>query len=462
MTVMASSSDLAVRDDHEDDTPLGQLRARLASGDWTLGVVGLGYVGLPLLLEGARRGLTVVGVDRDADKVARLGAGLLPADVAADLAQDGQGQDGSADQNAATIAAALAGVSGDPSALAAADVVVIAVPTPLGDSGDADLSAVAAAAELVAAHARPGQLVCLESTVPVGATRTVVAPLLTARGLVEGRGVFVAFSPERIDPGSGRSLRSIPKLVAGLSPASSQVVALAYGQLVDEVVVVSALEVAELAKLLENTYRSVNIALVNELCGLAAASGVSMVEVVEAAATKPFGFAPFWPGPGVGGHCIAIDPEFVVAGAAQAGTPATLAATAGALNRARPQRTLDRLVELVAPRPLAGLRLLGVGAAYKAGVADLRESPALEVLALAAAAGAQVEVFDPVVPPAQLVATGFAVADDVLPLGWDATVVLCDHDVIDFAAVAASAPVVFDTRAALRHRGLDGPGVWSW
>jgi UDP-N-acetyl-D-glucosamine dehydrogenase len=448
--ITTSSERSAAATVHADaGVPLGEVVGRLAGRRWCLGVVGLGYVGLPLLVAGLRAGLDVRGVDIDAARVAALRAGRS---VVADVA----------DIDVAVLAADRQLVDTDPQVLAGCDVVAIAVPTPLDADRHPDLSAVRAAVASVAAAIRPGTLVVLESTSYPGTTRVEVAERLGAWGWTLDVDVFVAFSPERIDPGAGRQVRTVPKLVGGVSADSTRVACAAYRRLFDVVHPVSDAAVAELAKLLENTYRAVNVALVNELCDVAAAVGVSLVEVVEAAATKPFGFAPFWPGPGVGGHCIAVDPQFLSWQAHQLGVATPVVDAAERVNVGQPQRTWERVAALVAPAPLVGVRLLAVGVAYKANVADVRESPALAVLRLAAEAGVQVDVFDPVVPAEVVAAAGFSPVLDLASARWDVVAVLCDHDVVDYGAVVAAAPVVFDARGALRRRGVAADHVVSW
>ena len=452
------------------------LLERLSSKRWTLGVVGLGYVGLPLLAAAWRAGLTVRGVDTDPDRVAAIASGRSPVSDVSDVELAAMFLESQVPDSGGTPNPGSAVLSVDVEGLASADVVVIAVPTPLTPAGAPDMSAVLAASEAVASVARPGQLVCLESTVYPGATREALVASLARRGLkvaadappgealgeALGEEVFVAFSPERIDPGSRRPLQTIPKLVGGVSPASTALAVAAYSQLVDEVVPVSSPEVAELAKLLENTYRAVNIALVCEISQVAERLEVSMMEVVEAASTKPFGFAPFWPGPGVGGHCIAVDPDFLLSRAGQLGVQLPLVGRALQANRSQPRRTVERLAALAPSGSLDGVRLLVVGVAYKADVADLRESPALEVARLALASGAEVAVFDPVVGEAAVMAVGLSPAAGLTPGGWDVAAVLCDHSCLDYRAVVAAAPVVFDARGVLRRLGLRSPKVSSW
>src|SRR5574337_455864 len=274
-----------------------RLRQTIEQHSARIGVIGLGYVGLPLAVAFGKAGFSVIGVDVDADRVARLGRG------------ESSVEDVGSDDLATLVAASRLGVTTDASRLTAADAILICVPTPLGKSKEPDISHIVAAADAVATILRPGQLVVLESTTYPGTTEEVLLPRFTARGLAVGEEVFLAFSPERIDPGNKRfDQRAIPKVVGGVTPRCSEIARLLYGQIIDQVVPVSGPQAAEMVKLFENIFRSVNIALANELAIMCRRLGISVWEVIGAAATKPFGFLPFYPGPGIGGHCIPVDP----------------------------------------------------------------------------------------------------------------------------------------------------------
>jgi nucleotide sugar dehydrogenase len=367
--------------------------------------------------------------------------------------------------------------STDHRVLVAADAILIAVPTPLRQ-GSPDLSAVTEAASRIAPVLRPGQLVVLESTTYPGTTEELLRPLLEKSGLVAGRDFALAYSPERIDPGGGRSFRHTPKVVAGLGPADTEVAIQFYDALVDRVVPTSSPRAAEMAKLVENTFRQVNIALVNELATIAPAIGVDIWEALEAAATKPFGYMPFWPGPGVGGHCIAIDPSYLSWKVEQRlGFGIGFVEHARSVNNRMPAYVAARVGEALngVGKPLRGARLVVLGLTYKPGVNDVRESPALKVLERLVGAGADCSYHDPYVPSVRI---GGRRADDFprLPAdtpdeqvprmssvhldaevlrGADCVVILTAHPGVDYRAVVDSAPLVFDAAGVTRAQRLD-------
>src|SRR5437773_193960 len=354
-----------------------------------ISVIGQGYVGLPLALEFARAGFTVTGLDTDLDRVGALSAGQSHSpDV----------------ENTDVIAMLREGryeATSDFSALERSDVVIICVPTPLRKSKDPDISFVVSAAEQVAARFRPGQLVILESTTYPGTTEELLLPLFEARGAEVGVNFFLAFSPERIDPGSRTfKVRDIPKVVGGVTPGCSRVTALLYRQIIVSVVEVSSPKVAELAKLYENVFRNVNIALANEFSLMCRYLGVNTREVIDAAATKPFGFMPFYPGPGIGGHCIPVDPLYLSWKMRLNGYEARFISLADDINRAMPGHVLTLVTEALneVGRALKGTRILVLGVAYKRGIGDTRESPAFEIIASLLRKGAQVSYADPYVP----------------------------------------------------------------
>ena len=423
---------------------LKSVLSRFLSERWTVGVIGLGYVGLPLAMTAARAGLDVIGFDVARERVEDLNAGRSHVD---DVSDD-------------TLAEGLRlGVrfTADEQDLTAADAILIAVPSPLGRNRQPDMSYIEAAAATVARVARPGQLIALESTTYPGTTDEHLVPAVAAAGLTLDVDVFVAFSPERIDPGNVLQTSEIPKIVGGVSDVSGQVAAAAYGRIVDRVHRVSSARAAELTKLLENTYRSVNIALVNELAQLAHAFDVDIWEVVDAAATKPFGFQAFYPGPGVGGHCIPLDPQFLAWRARELRAPTRFIDLAEDVNLHMPDYVVTRVVEQLnaGARSIRGSRVLGVGLAYKRNIADDRESPSRDVLERLVGRGAEVGVHDPLVPGARIAATGFEVVTDLATAtGWDLAIVLTDHDDVDYAALAAQVPLVFDTRGIYRRLGL--------
>ena len=433
-------------------SPLTGLRERIDSRRATVAVVGLGYVGLPLLVAAGAEGFGLIGVDVDAGKIRSLRARRsYVADVSdAQLAALSQVQ-----------------FSTDPRVLLAADVIVIAVPTPLRDGGP-DLSMVRSAVERVAVVLRPGQLVVLESTTYPGTTEELVRPILESGDLLAGRDFALAYSPERIDPGTGRSLRGTPKIVAGVSGADADVAVRFYSTLVDQVVPVSSPRNAEMAKLVENTFRQVNIALVNELATIAPSIGVDIWEALDAASTKPFGYMPFWPGPGVGGHCIAIDPSYLSWKVEQRlGFGIGFVQHARSVNNRMPAYVAGRIGEALnqAGKALRGARVLILGLAYKPGVEDVRESPALAVLHHLLDAGVDCSFHDPYVPfinisrrrVGDLAALNggerwlhsVPLDDDVLAKA-DCVVILTAHRDIDYKAVADGSMLVFDATGVTR------------
>ena len=443
--------------DHRSPRPnpgvLSTLAERITDRSATVAVVGLGYVGVPLLVAAGAEGFRLIGIDPDVEKIRGLRTGTSHvADVSAeDLVWAGDD----------ITWEGCAQFSTDPCLLVAADVVVVAVPTPLRD-GTPDLSLVRAAMGDVARALRPGQLVVLESTTYPGTTEEVVRPILEATGLVAGRDFSLAYSPERINPGDGRPLRTTPKIVAGVTGTDTELAALFYGTLVDQVVRTSSPRQAEMAKLIENTFRQVNIALVNELATIAPAVGVDIWEALEAAATKPFGYMPFWPGPGVGGHCIAIDPSYLSWSVEQRlGFGIGFIEHARAVNNRMPSHVVNRIVDVLngQGQALRGSRLVVLGLTYKAGVNDVRESPALTVLQRLVAAGSDCVYHDPFVPAAVLdgrdqrdpVVLESVQLSEALLRDADCVVILTAHPGIDYNAVVDVAPLVFDASGATRH-----------
>ena len=418
-----------------------------------VGVIGLGYVGLPLAVAAAEAGFAVTGFDIDPSKVAKLAAGTSYID--------------------AVTPAALAAVAGRLSAstdfagLAEAEVIVICVPTPLDGQRAPDLSFVTATARTIAAHVRPGTLVVLESTTWPGTTEEVLAPILATSGLVPGQDLFLAFSPEREDPGNTVfSTRSIPKVVAGSEQVAGDLAVAFYGAVVERVVRVPNTRTAEAVKITENIFRAVNIALVNELKLVYDAMGIDVWEVIDAAATKPFGFMPFYPGPGLGGHCIPIDPFYLAWKAREYEVPTRFIELAGEINTAMPHHVVARLREVVdrdSGRGLNGAEILLVGVAYKKNVADMRESPAMKLMQLLEEAGAKVAFIDPYVPEIPLMREygeyeKRAALDPaaLTPGRFAAALIATDHDAIDYGALLDLSCPVVDTRNAMARRGLAG------
>jgi UDP-N-acetyl-D-glucosamine dehydrogenase len=430
-------------------TPLDDPQAFFADADWTLGVIGMGYVGLPLLVTAGQRGLSVIGHDTDDSVVADLAAGRSHVD---DVTDDELTQ----------VAHAGAVFSTDGGVLADADAIVICVPSPFDTNRQPDLSYISAAADTVAKVARPGQLVVLESTSYPGTTTDYIVPAVAAAGLEVDRDVWVAFSPERISPGHALKTQDLPKIVGGVTPLSTAVAAAAYRRIVASVHTVSSSRIAEMAKLLENTYRSVNIALANEMAQLAHSLDIDIWEVIEAAATKPFGFEAFWPGPGVGGHCIPLDPQYLSWRARKDSLPTRFIDLAEQVNASMPKYNEGRITDLLNTygRALREAEVLAVGIAYKPNIADDRESAAILVIRELERRGAIVSVMDPVVGSERIASHGFTpVEPDADLSGFALAAVLTDHDAIDYAAIADAVPLVYDTRGAYRRRGIHRDNV---
>jgi len=427
-----------------------ELVAAISSRRATIGIIGLGYVGLPLSATFAEGGFPVVGFDVDEAKISALRAGEsyirhIPAERLQSMLV-----------NEATPSRASIFPTRDFDLIANCDAVLICVPTPLTRNRDPDLSFVTKTAEAIAIRLRPGQLVVLESTTYPGTTDDVVRPILESRGLVAGRDFFLAFSPEREDPNNPDfSTKTIPKLVGGITPACGRVAVAMYGAVLDRIVPVSTAQVAEAAKLLENIYRSVNIALVNELKVLFDRMDLDVWEVIEAAATKPFGFTPFFPGPGLGGHCIPVDPFYLSWKARQYDLTTRFIELAGEVNHAMPafvvQKTMDALNDR--GQSLHGARILMMGVSYKRDLDDTRESPALKVMELFKAKGAVVSYHDPYVPTlGRSRRYDFQIQSQPLTektLGdVEAVVITTDHGGIDYGWVVRSSQLVIDTRNA--------------
>jgi UDP-N-acetyl-D-glucosamine dehydrogenase len=416
---------------------------RIERKEARLGVIGLGYVGLPLAIEFARAGFRVVGYDVDEAKVGQLNAGTsyIPDVPSAHVA---------AAVDSGCFRATLEGRE-----LAEVDIIDICVPTPLRKTRDPDLSYVVQAVEATAKVLRKNQLIILESTTYPGTTEEVVQPELEAGGLTAGEDFYLAFSPERVDPGNPNyTTRNIPKVVGGINEASTKAAVAFYSQVIDRVVSVSSTRVAEMVKLLENTFRAVNIGLVNELALMCHRMNIDVWEVIDAAKTKPFGFMPFYPGPGLGGHCIPIDPYYLSWKARQSGFEARFIELAGNINGAMPAYVVERTAEALnsVRKALNGSRVHVFGIAYKRDVNDMRESPALDVMELLARRGALVSYTDPYVPVLdhgnlKLCSVPEKKASD----GVDCALIITDHRSFDYSRIAREFPLVVDTRNALKQ-----------
>jgi UDP-N-acetyl-D-glucosamine dehydrogenase len=424
------------------------LKHRLETRQARAGIVGLGYVGLPLAVEFARGGLTAIGFDVDARKVNAIqrGESYIP-DVSADVV-------------AALVSEARLFATIDFADVATLDTVNICVPTPLRKTKDPDMSYIVSAVESIARHLRPGMLVVLESTTYPGTTEDLVQPMLEQQGMKAGVDFFLAFSPERVDPGNPTfNTRNVPKVIGGVTPTCSDLARLLYSRAVDTVVPVSSPRVAEMVKLLENTFRAVNIGLVNEIALMCERLGVDVWEVINAAKTKPFGFMPFYPGPGLGGHCIPIDPFYLSWSAKQSGFEARFIELAGNVNGSMPHFVVSKIAEALNSqrKSLNGSRVRVAGVAYKRDIDDIRESPSLDVMNLLHAAGADISFSDPHVPALSAGAWAGGRELQSQPLtkndlrGVDCVVILTDHTAFDYDSLPVDAPLVVDTRNAIRR-----------
>ena len=439
---------------HETKLPPAaeSLIARFGTRRARVGVVGLGYVGLPLAVVLAEAGYSVVGVDLDAAKVDAITRGEsyiedIPAATVAGLVRAGR-----------LVASTEFG------RLSEADGVSICVPTPLRKTGDPDLSFIVSAAQALRPALHAGMVVILESTTYPGTTRELVQPELEATGLRVGQDLFLAFSPERVDPGrSDWTTKNTPKVIGGITPACTAVAAAMYEGAMDSVVRVSSAEVAEMTKLLENTFRAVNIAMVNEMALMCDRLGLDVWEVIDAASTKPFGFMRFLPGPGLGGHCIPIDPLYLSWKMKSVKYNARIIDLASEINTNMPRHVVARVQDVLNEqgKALRGSRLLVVGVAYKPDIGDTRESPSLDVIGLLRGKGAQVNYYDPFVPAIEHEGWGLTSVADLLAEARraDCVVIVTHHSAIDYRALAEASVLVFDTRNAVGAAGVRDPKV---
>jgi UDP-N-acetyl-D-glucosamine dehydrogenase len=421
-----------------------ELRQKIESHQALVGVVGLGYVGLPLAVEFAQVGFTVIGIDIDKTKVDLLNRGEsyiqdVPTSVLKPLVEAGK-------LRATTDFAAVEKL----------DTINIAVPTPLRKTKDPDMSFIVRSCEEIAKHFHAGMLLILESTTYPGTTDELMLPMFERADLKIGEHFFMCFSPERVDPGNPNfQTKNIPKVVGGITPACTELGALFYGQALEKVVPVGSTRVAEMVKLLENTFRMINIGLVNEIAMMCDRMGINVWEVIDAAATKPFGFMPFYPGPGLGGHCIPIDPFYLSWKSKQAGIEARFIELAGYINGQMPHFVVDKIQNALNDhsKPLKGSHVHVLGVAYKRDIDDVRESPALDIIHLLGKRGAKVTYSDPWIPKLK--------ADGVVPemsasdpetsaAAADCVVIVTDHKAFDYARILECARVIVDTRNALR------------
>jgi UDP-N-acetyl-D-glucosamine dehydrogenase len=406
-----------------------------------VGIVGLGYVGLPLAVEFARAGFTVTGIDVSEEKARRVNGGQsyvgdVPTSTLKRLVEAGKLR-----------------ATADFSAVADLDTINICVPTPLRKTKDPDMSFIVSACQEIARHFHSGMLVILESTTYPGTTDEVVLPMLSQPGLEAGRDFFLCFSPERVDPGNPKYQTSnIPKVVGGVTPACTEMGRLFYSQALETVVPVSSTQVAEMVKLLENTFRMINIGLANEIALMCDRIGINVWEVIDAAATKPFGFMPFYPGPGLGGHCIPIDPFYLSWKTKQAGIEARFIDLAGYINGQMPHFVADKVQHALndAGKPVKGSRIHVMGVAYKRDIDDLRESPALDILLLLKRRGAVLAYSDPHVPKLHLDGVDLESAPESAAADADCVVIVTDHSDFDYAGLVERAALIVDSRNALK------------
>jgi UDP-N-acetyl-D-glucosamine dehydrogenase len=429
-----------------------ELKKRIRTRTAKTGIIGLGYVGLPLAVEMAKAGFQVTGIDLSQEKVNALNRGVsyIP-DVPSQTVESFV----AADRLRATQSLA---------AVAELDTINICVPTPLRKNKDPELSYIIAAVEVIRNHIRAGQLIILESTTYPGTTREVVLPILEESGLKAGSDFFLAYSPERVDPGNSIfHTQNIPKVVGGITPRCAETAVFFYRQYIDNVFSVSSTDCAEMVKLLENTFRSVNIALANEMALTCHSFGINVWEVIEAAKTKPFGFMPFYPGPGLGGHCIPVDPYYLTWKARMKGCEPRLIELAGHINSQMPAFVIRGMADALNEKRkcLNGAKVLALGVAYKRDTNDVRESPALQVLLGLQEKGCEICFSDPYVPQIMINETNLdsVTLSPELLQSMDLVVVLTDHSKFDYAMIAKFSPLIFDTRNALSD--LAQPNVYN-
>lgn len=420
--------------------------SRIASGDASVGVVGLGYVGLPLALAFAKAGFRIIGIDVDPYKVNELNNGRsyiedVPSDELASMVDEG-----------------LFYASCDYSELANVDAISICVPTPLRKTGDPDISYIIQASDEIARIGGTGKLIILESTTYPGSTNEIILPRLIDNGDVIGRDVFLAFSPERIDPGrKDYTIYTTPKVIGGVTPECLDIAVALYCTIVEKVIAVSSTETAEMVKLLENTFRAVNISLVNEVALMCDKLGLDVWEVVNAAATKPYGFMPFYPGPGMGGHCIPVDPLYLSWKLRTLNYKARFIELAAEVDGQMPYFVVSKVTDALNDerKALKGSQILILGVAYKPNVNDVRESPAVDVIHLLNDKGAAVSYHDPFVSSLEhegLNLSSIELTDDALA-NADCVLILTHHDDYDWSQIADGSPLIVDTRHAITKQG---------
>lgn len=419
------------------------LKNKILTKKANIGVIGLGYVGLPLAIAFAKRGFKVWGIDVDKDRVARLKKGqsyildLKPAEIV------------SLQNNNSLV------VTADISSIKKLDAFIVCVPTPLLKTKEPDVSFIVSATEMIKKHMKNGQVIVLESTTYPGTTEEVMLPILESTGFKEGKDFYLAFSPERIDPGNAKYfVTNIPKVVGGLSKKSTEITAILYRQIIDKVMTVSSAKAAEMTKLLENTFRIVNLGLINELTLMCDKLGMNIWEIIEAAKTKPYGFMPFYPGPGVGGHCIPIDPLYLSWKAREKGFETRFINLASEVNGQMPHYVVEKVADELNKKgkALKGSKILICGVAYKKDVKDLRESPVFEIIEILKRYEANISYYDPYFPYFKIDGIDLKCVrfDRKTLRSFDCAVVVTDHSGVDYAFLAKNSRSVIDTRNALK------------
>lgn len=427
---------------------MNTLKQKISSRKAKIGILGLGYVGLPLAAEFAKKGFAVTGFDVNSKRVREVESGVssiadVPSETVKELVRTGK-----------------LGATRDFSKLKRQDAIIVCVPTPLRKTKDPDVSHILSASKAIASNLRKGQLIILESTTYPGTTRELILPKLEADGFKCGRDFFLAFSPERVDPGNKTyKIPNTPKVVGGMEPKATELAALLYGTIVEKVVSVSCAEAAEMVKLLENTFRAINIGLANEIALMCEKLNLNVWEIVEAAATKPFGYMPFYPGPGWGGHCIPLDPHYLAWKMKALNFEPRFIELASSINSSMPEYVVRRAAELLNSRkiPLKGSKILVLGVAYKSDVSDTRESPALDVIEHLLHQGARVSYHDPYVPELEHSHCRM-ISAPLTPKtlkNSDLALIVTAHSKVDYSLVVKHAPMVFDTRNAAK--GIKSP-----
>ena len=422
-----------------------ELKAKIENKQANIGIIGQGYVGLPLAVEFAKAGFSVIGFDTDDKKVASINKGVsyildVPSKDVKEL-----------------VSSAVLKASSDTKLLNKMDAIIICVPTPLRKTKEPDISYILSASEAIARNKRRGQLIILESTTYPGTTEEIILPKLNGNGLEAGKDFFLAFSPERVDPGNPKyKTKDITKIVGGVTPECTELARLLYSQAIKEVIPVSSTRSAEMVKLLENTFRIVNIGLINEIALLCNKLGIDVWEIINAAKTKPFGFMPFYPGPGVGGHCIGIDPLYLSWKARSHGFETRFIDLASEINSYMPHYVVDKIIVILNEhkKSLKGSKILIIGITYKKDINDIRESPALEIVNSLIEKEALVQCHDPLVSGFEIdggkkISTVKLTKDTVS--SNDLVVIITDHTDIDYKFIVDNAKLVFDTRNALKE-----------